>query len=144
MNAPRPSDISIKAVIVGVIADNAGTLFLMTLLASLLMASGLSGDEVMLRLRSASGLLLGFILGMGCTIGGGYLAGRVACRAEVKHGALVALAGIILMLIFRDGDTPLWFEVLAFSGMLPAGLFGGHLAQKRNYDQKGIASGTKE
>lgn len=127
----RLSDIRIKAVIAGVIADNAGTLLIMTTLAALLTARGLPEDEVMLRLKSTNGLLLGFILGMGCTIGGAYLAGRMAGSAEVVHGALVAAIGIAVMVIFRESGEPLWFGVIAFSGMLPAGIFGGYLARKK-------------
>ncbi len=124
------SDIKVKAVIVGVIADNAGTLLLMALLAAALKSRGLSVDEVMSRMKSTNGLLLGLILGLGCTVLGGFFAGKIAGRAEVLHGVLVAIAGMAMALIFRESGTPLWFDVAGLVGMLLAGMAGGHLAQK--------------
>lgn len=124
------SDIKIKAVIVGAIADNAGTLLLMTILAAALVSTGLSEDEVMSRMKSTSGLLLGLILGLSCTVLGGFFAGKIAGRAELLHGALVAIAGMAMALIFRESGTPLWFDIAGLAGMLPAGMAGGHLAQK--------------
>lgn len=124
------SDIKLKALIVGIIADNAGTLLLMTVLAAALMSTGLSEDEVMSRMKSTSGLLLGLILGLSCTVLGGFFAGKMAGKAEVLHGVLVAIAGMAMALIFRESGTPLWFDVAGLVGMLPAGMAGGHLAQR--------------
>ncbi len=128
---PKLSDIKITAVIVGAIVDNAGTVLLMAVLAALLVKTGLSEDEVMNRMTSTNGLLLGFILGMCCTIGGSYLAGRMAGRAEVLHGALVAAVGMALAAVFHESGDPLWFEIAGFAGILPSGMLGGYLAQKR-------------
>ena len=125
------SDIKLKAVIVGAVADNAGTLFAMNLLAALLSLTGLSEDEVMGRLKSTSGMLLGLIIGLGCTVLGGYIAGRIARKAERTHGALVAVIGMVIALIFRDSGDPVWFDIVGFACMLPAGMAGGWLAQKR-------------
>ena len=124
------SNIKIKAVIIGAIADNAGTLLLMTILAAALVSRGLSEDEVMSRMKSTNGLLLGLILGLSCTVLGGFFAGKIAGKAEVLHGVLVAIAGMAMALIFRESGTPLWFDIAGLVGMLPAGMFGGHLAQK--------------
>lgn len=130
MLMPKLSDIKLKAVIVGAIVDNAGTLLLMTILAAALVSRGLSQDEVMSRMKSTSGLLLGLILGLGCTVLGAFFAGKIAGRAEVLHGVLVAIAGMAMALIFRETGTPLWFDVAGLVGMLLAGIAGGHLAQK--------------
>ena len=136
MQMPNFSDISFKAVIVGAIVDNAGTLLLMTLLAAALVSTGLSEDAVMSRMRSTSGLLLGLIVGLSFTVLGGFFAGRIAGRAEVFNGALVAIVGMILSMIFRESGTPLWFDIAGFAGMLPAGMAGGYLAQKRRVGLK--------
>jgi len=133
---PKFSDIKFKAVIVGAIVDNAGTLLLMTFLAAALVSTGLSEDEVMSRMKSTNGLLLGLIVGLSCTVLGGFFAGRLARRAEVLHGALVAVAGMIIAWIFRESGTPLWFDIAGFAAMLPAGIAGGHLAQKHRPDLK--------
>jgi hypothetical protein len=136
-NLPMPkfSDIKFKAVIVGAIVDNGGTLLFMTILASALVSTGLSADEVMSRMKSTSGLLLGLIIGLGFTVLGGYFAGRLAGRAEVLNGALVAVVGMIISLIFQEG-SPVWFDMAGFAGMLPAGIAGGYLAQKRRVSLK--------
>jgi hypothetical protein len=133
MQAPKLklSDIKLKAVILGALADNAGTLFAMILLAALLMTAGIREAEVMDRLKSTSGLLLGLIIGLGCTAGGGYIAGRIAKQAEVLNGAVVAVIGMAIALIFRDGGDPMWFDIVGFACMLPAGMAGGLLAQQR-------------
>ena len=131
MQMLKLSDIKFKAVIVGAVVDNAGTLLLMTILASALVSTGLSEDEVMSRMKSTNGLLLGLIVGLCCTALGGFFAGRMAGRAEVLHGVLVAVAGIVIALIFREGGIPLWFDIAGFVGMFPAGIAGGYLAQKR-------------
>jgi hypothetical protein len=131
MQMPKLSDIKIKAVIVGVIVDNAGTLLIMTTLAAALVSTGLSEDAVMGRMKGTSGLLLGLIIGLSFTVLGGFFAGKIASGAEVLHGALVAVVGMIMALIFREGGSPLWFDIAGFVGMLPAGITGGYLAQKR-------------
>lgn len=125
------SDIKLKAVLAGAVLDNATTLFLMTLLAAALVSTGLSEDEVMSRMKSTSGLLLGLIIGLGCTALGGYVAGRMAKQAERMHGLVVAVIGMAIALIFREGGDPMWFDIAGFLGMLPAGMAGGLLAQKR-------------
>jgi hypothetical protein len=61
---------------------------------------------------------------------GGYIAGRTAGSAERMHGALVAIIGMVLALILREGGVPALLDIAGFAAMLPAGLLGGHLAQK--------------
>lgn len=125
------SDIKLKAVVAGAVLDNATTLFLMTLLAAALASTGIPESEVMSRMKSPSGLLLGLILGLGCTVLGSYVAGRVAKQREVLHGALVAVVGMAVALIFRGSGDPAWFDIAGFTAMLPAGMAGGYLARKR-------------
>jgi hypothetical protein len=125
------SDIKLKAVILGAIVDNAGTLLLMTVLAALLVTTGLSEDEVMSRMKSTNGLLLGLIVGMACTVGGGYLAGWIAGKAEVLHGALVAAIGMVLSAVFHESGVPVWFDIAGYVAIFPAGMFGGYLARNR-------------
>jgi hypothetical protein len=131
------SDIKLKAVVVGAILDNATTLFLMTFLAAALVSTGLSEDEVMSRMKSANGLLLGLIIGLGCTGLGAYVAGRMAKQAERLHGLLVAVIGMVIALIFREGGVPAWFDIAGFAAMLPAGLGGGWLAESRRRAREG-------
>lgn len=131
------SDIKLKAVIVGALADNVGTIFIMLFLMTALASKGLSQDEVIVRMKSPSGLLLNLIIGLGCTFLGGYVAGRMALRSEVLHGSLVAGAGMVLALIWRESGLPLWYDIIGFAGMLPAGMLGGHMARQRQRSDDG-------
>jgi len=132
------SDIKLKAVIAGALVDNLATLFVMLLLMTALASAGISQDDVVVRMKSTSGLLLSLIIGLGCTVLGGYVAGRMAGRAEVLHGVLVAGIGMVLALIFREGGLPSWYDIVGFAGMLPAGMLGGYISQQRGKAGDGV------
>lgn len=123
--------ISIKAVLIGAVVDNSVTFFIMNLLAAALLSTGISEDEFMARMKSTNGMLLGLILGPGCTVLGAYVAGRIAKQAERLNGVLVGVAGMIVALIFHESGTPAWFDIAGFGLMLPAGIGGGWLAEAR-------------
>lgn len=132
------SDVKLKAIIVGVIVDNIGTVVVMLLLMTALASQGISQEEVIARIKSPSGLLLNLIIGLGCTFLGGYVAGRMARRSEVLHGALVAGVGMILALLYRESGLPPWYDIIGFAGMLPAGMVGGHVARQRRKSADGM------
>lgn len=125
------TDIKLKAVIVGAVVDNVGTMAVMLFLMTALASQGLSQEEVVVQMKTLSGLLLTLIIGLGCTGLGGYVAGRIARQSEVLHGALVAGAGMVLALLYRESGLPLWYDIMGFAGMLPAGMLGGELARQR-------------
>lgn len=125
------TDLKLKAVIVGAIVDNVGTIVAMLILMTALASQGISQEEVVARMKSPGGLVLNLILGLGCTFLGGYVAGRMARRSEVLHGALVAGAGMVIALLWHEVGIPLWYDIIGFAGMLPAGMLGGHAAQQR-------------
>jgi len=131
-------EIKFKAVIAGAIVDNVGTLAIMLFLMTALASQGLSHEEVVVRMKTVSGQLLTLIIGLGCTGLGGYVAGRMAPRSEVMHGALVAGAGVIMALIFRESGLPTWYDIIGFAGMLPAGMGGGYISQLRRKSGDGV------
>ena len=133
METPRLKlkDISFKAVIAGALVDNLGTMFSMSLLIMALASTGLQESEVSGRMKNLSGLLLSLIIGLGWTMAGGYTAARMAKRDELLHGALVAVVGIVIALVFREKGIPVWFEILGLVCMLPAGMAGGYQAKQR-------------
>jgi hypothetical protein len=89
---------------------------------------GISEKGIIERMNSVSGLLLSLIIGLGCTFLGGYVAGRIAKKAEVLQGALVAGAGLVLGLVLHESGTSLWYEVLGYVLIIPAGMAGGYAA----------------
>ena len=133
------SDIKFKAVIVGAIVDNVATLAVMLFLMTALASQGLSQDEVVVRMKTLSGQLLTLIIGLGCTGLGGYVAGRMALRSEVLHGALVAGAGLVVALLFRESGLPAWYDIIGFVAMVPAGMGGGYIAQLRRKSGDGAS-----
>jgi hypothetical protein len=131
-------DIKLKAIVVGVLVDNIGTMFIMMLLMTALVSQGLSQEEVIARLKSSSGLLLNLIIGLGWTCLGGYVAGRIARQSEILHGSLVAGAGMVLALLLRESGLPPWYDIIGFVGMLPAGMLGSLMARQRLKSRDGI------
>jgi len=123
---------------VGAIVDNVGTLAVMLFLMTALASQGFSQDEIIVQMKTLSGQLLTLIIGLGCTCLGGYVAGRMALRSEVLHGALVAAAGAVLALLFRESGLPSWYDIIGFASMLPAGMGGGFLAQQRRKSGDGV------
>jgi hypothetical protein len=121
-----------KAVLFGFLVDTIGTLGVALVLLFAMAARGLSENEVAARMHGPSGLLFMLILGLGFTVGGGYVAGRTARQEEILHGASVAGLGIVLGLFLRDPGVPLWYEAVSFAAMIPAGMAGGHLAREGN------------
>ncbi len=126
-----------KAVLFGFLVDTIGTLGVALVLLFAMAARGLSENEVAARMHGPSGLLLMLILGLGFTVGGGYVAGRTARQEEILHGASVAGLGIALGLLLRDPGLPLWYETVSFAAMIPAGMAGGYLAGEGNAKRNG-------
>lgn len=121
-----------KAVFLGVLVDTTGTLAIATILIFAMAASGLPGEEITARMHGFSGILLMLILGLGFTLVGGYVAGHTAGQSELLHGAIVAGTGLVLGLFFRETGLPLWYEIISFAAMVPAGMAGGYIAREGN------------
>jgi len=133
--------LKLKAVLLGVLADTVGTLFVAMALFAAMAASGIPEADITARMHGFSGLMLMLIIGLSFTFIGGYVAGRTAGQSEVLHGAIVAGTGIVLGLFLREAGLPLWYEAISFAAMAPAGMAGGFIAKegnvKRNFTGKG-------
>ena len=82
---------------------------------------------------TSEGLVAGLLLGsLGTLIGGAYAAYK-AGTLQMKHGALVGVASILLGLLMQPGDSanqvPEWFLALSFAAAIPAGAMGGFFAE---------------
>lgn len=133
-----------KAVALGFLTDTTASIALSVLLVSAMSGAGIRQADILARMQSASGLLLNTIMGLGCTVLGGYVAGRVAKRKEIGHGAVVAvlslLLGLILELFPQSNDPLRWYELLGYFFIIPSGAAGGYLALERN---RRLSSETK-
>ena len=126
-----------KAIVAGALTDTVCTLFVLSLLMMALSATGIPGSEVVDRMKSPSGLLLGLIIGLGCTVLGGYAAGRIARRSEVALGAAVAVVGMVFGAFVRESGLPLWHDIIGFAAMIPCGIVGGRFAAAYNREKAG-------
>jgi hypothetical protein len=134
--------ISIKAVAFGLLVDIVGTISVaitgMIVLGVVWGAQGVKPQDVEAKAeqlsQDVSFLLIAAAIGTGFTILGGYVAGRVCRTGPVLHGALVGLVGILLgLVLFVAFPTemqkgPEWYTVGSFLVPIPAGAFGGYLA----------------
>jgi hypothetical protein len=79
-------------------------------------------------LDSNAFLLSRVILGTVTTVGGGYLAARLAKTYPYYNGLGIGLIGLIFG-ILQWGD-PQWLNLFAIFTTLPASIYGAHLAKK--------------
>jgi len=129
-------NIDAKAVALGFLADIGGSIALSLMLASAMAGAGIRQSDIVERMQSTSGLLLNLLMGLGCTVLGGYVAGRVAKREGIRHGMVVSVMSLLLGLIlefFPDPDSlPRWYALIGYLFIIPAGMTGGYLARERN------------
>ena len=96
-------------------------------------ASAAFEEEAAKYWATSEGLAAGLLLGSLGTLIGGFYAAYKAGTLEMKHGALVGVASILLGLVMHSGDTetqfPEWFMALSFAAAIPAGALGGFLAE---------------
>lgn len=131
-------DIRLSAVLLGVLVDTAATVLASLLLLSTFMSrDGREPSEEVLRELSAMPefLLASLVVGLLCTVLGGYVGARRANRAHVRHGAWIAVGSALFGLAQFAASPPgtptppLWFDLVGFSLMIPAGATGGLLAR---------------
>lgn len=75
------------------------------------------------------------VLGLLCTVLGGFVAARVANVLPVQYGLAVGVtimvAGLILEMIAPEPQLSKWHVVLLYLCSVPAGALGGYLASGR-------------
>jgi hypothetical protein len=69
------------------------------------------------------------VLGTATTIGGGYLAARIARRIPYYHGLAMGVLGILASMYFWRSDATGFFYI-GLVLTIPASLYGAHLAKK--------------
>ncbi|MBD0380701.1 hypothetical protein [Paenibacillus sedimenti] len=122
-------------VLLGVSIDNLGTFVSTALIGSAYFAANPVNGNDLSQIYSNVGLLMVLLaVGLFWTFLGGYVAAKVAKRAEVFNasiiGVIAAAIGFDSMLTSRD--IPLWYELIGFIVIIPISLLGGYLALKKN------------
>jgi hypothetical protein len=78
---------------------------------------------------SSAFLLAKLVLGTATTIGGGYLAARLAKTLPYYNGLGIGLVGLVFSIIFWS--NPIWFGVFGLLMVVPASIYGAHLAKRQ-------------
>lgn len=69
------------------------------------------------------------LFGTATTVGGAYLAARLARRIPYYHGLAMGILGVLFMLVTWDSELG-WLNLLGLLVTVPASLYGAHLAKK--------------
>jgi len=132
----RPPWLSIKAVVLGWLADMVAT-FMASLALALVAffaimsrdtppveAAGIFHRSMLMQLASVAIRFL-------ATMFGAYTAERIAERSEMRHAVAVGILtlGGFTALFFWRGTQPTWFLALGMAVIIPAALAGGWLAK---------------
>ncbi|MFA5343536.1 MAG: hypothetical protein WC381_06200 [Kiritimatiellia bacterium] len=136
---PSNRPINIKALVLGVLTDVGGSLvigFILGIaLAIIFIVRGVQPNEIRAHLNNATFLVSSTIIGFGFTLFGGFVAGRIAKRNQILHGAIIGAIGIPLGLPFLT-SLPLWCNIISVVGVIPFGILGGYIARpKQEHDE---------
>lgn len=128
-------------ILIGVVVDNLASLLASSILVGLF-AAGLAdqhGGELPEEaleslLASPEFLLASLVVGLLCTVFAGYVGAKRAACFFVRHGAWIAIGSAFSTLFLyvvagqQGPRPPLWFDLVGFTLMIPAGALGGLLA----------------
>ena len=124
---------SALALLAGIAADILGSLIggvaVGILMGIFLVVQGVPPAEMVERLEAPTALVLGGIVGYCFTMIGGYVAARLARRAELLHGGLsAALATLVGWTIPLSNPIPIRLRILLSLLTIPIGVLGGWIA----------------
>jgi hypothetical protein len=94
--------------------------------------SGMSEQEMTAALKAVtetSAFLTGtMIFGTATTVGGGYLAARIARQFPYYNGLAMGLVGLALQL-YLWRMNPLWMNIISVITVIPMSIWGAHIAK---------------
>lgn len=144
---PWLRQLSPKAILAGGVADIVATNVVLTPVAVMVfakdpasLAPGFSGTKAFAAAldASASLSLVVLLLGSLCSVLGGWLAARIAGRAELLHGAFSAFACVLLSIYgvaVAPGVLPAWQHAALVVLAAALGALGGMLHQRRLFSR---------
>ena len=121
-------NVSVPAIAIGLVTNMVTNIGTNLALYLLMVSHGIPMNQIMPRMHSVSGLMLSSLYGIGFTVLSGYLAGRIAKRSPVVHGAVVGTASVLLSLLCWEPGNPHWYVILYYGSMVPAAMLGGYCA----------------
>jgi hypothetical protein len=136
-------NIRLWAVCVAFVAELVADLIISSVSLAVLAHGSLSSDldqEALSKateaiLDSSEFLLSRVILGTATTVGGGYLAARLAKTFPYYNGLGIGLIGLIFGIL--QWGEPLWLNFFAIVTTIPASIYGAHLAKKHMASMQG-------
>jgi len=134
-------DISVKAVLIGLIVDIGGTFvffFVFSVIGAILLASaGRHVDELKDFAETSIFIVVSSLAGLLFSALGGYVSARIAGKAEVRNalatGAFSALVGLILFAGFSSPERS-WLDLLSLILIMPCALLGGYACLRSKQD----------
>lgn len=76
-------------------------------------------------------LILRTIIGVIALTAGGYITTRIAKSASYINAAIVGLISLGLTILAYNDNYPAWFNIISFLFLIPAALYGAHMAGKQ-------------
>jgi hypothetical protein len=129
------------AIVFGVVVDMAASMLGSLLLVAFFAGQQASrdggaspGEAAQALAASQEFLFASLALGLLCTVLGAFVGARRASCFFVRHGVWIGIGSAVVGLLLygpaarEEPRPPLWFDLLGFSLLLPAGALGGWLA----------------
>ena len=129
--------ISAKAIAIAFVSELVADLVIRSVLfvmfAQGLLAEGMTDDELA-RVRKAVLETTAYIpwammFGTATTVGGGYLAARIARRIPYYHGLAIGIVGVLFSLVLWSPEAG-GLEYLGLVITIPCSIYGAHLAKR--------------
>jgi len=122
------------AVLLGLMVDNCATALLIRLLSGAASVYRYGVRPPAELADDTTWLLVAVIVtGIGCSIFGGYAAGRFARQRETAHGLLVGLGDVLIgavAVLYFAAPMPVWYNAVSFACVVPAAVLGGRWAAR--------------
>ena len=129
--------ISARAVAIAFVSELVADLVIRSVLfvmfAQGMLSEGMTDDEVATVrktvLDTTAYIPWAMVLGTATTVGGGYLAARIAKRIPYYHGLAIGVVGVLYSLALWTPEA-VGLDYLGLATTIPFSIFGAHLARK--------------
>jgi hypothetical protein len=130
------------AILLGVIVDTVATiisgmvlLFVFAPQAAWQQNGNVPDEMIDAIVTSPTFLIASLVVGISCTVLGAFVGARRAACFHVRHGGWIAVGSAVVALVSyavsaQGEPNPLWFDIVGFTLIIPAGVAGGLLAQR--------------